>query len=473
MRPRTLLVLAIVVAGLAAFIFFYERELPTGDELRERRDLMLDIEADEVSGLLIEMQEGETVELRRGSSDGEPPADQIDKESASEQAQASPTDLASESWRLVRPFELRAADSDVDGLVSALASLRHERVLDTFDADELGLTRPRARVSLSRGDETVTLLVGDAIPAYSSMAVQVEGQPDAQVVGDAVWAQLAKEPGEWRSREIVPAARNEIRRIAWRLDGIGFALGRRESELRIVVPYEDHADEELVDALLTALTSLRVERFLDSDEDPATTETPEQILRLQIEDQPQPQELALAQTGEEGELRVRYEGQAAVAHSELLVRLAGPAEAWRSRVWSTFDLWQVEQATLRDANGPVVLARTDDGWARDGADIPFNVASDLLDAVLETQADTVRRRTETWQPPGGPELAIELEAEDDTTETLALYADGVATVSGRRVLLDLPPDTAARLHQHLTDLRAAEPIESKQPTESAENATDR
>lgn len=64
MKPRSLIVLALVVAGLAAFIAFYERELPSSDERRERQDQVLDVDAAEVDAVILRRPGEKTVELR-------------------------------------------------------------------------------------------------------------------------------------------------------------------------------------------------------------------------------------------------------------------------------------------------------------------------------------------------------------------------------------------------------------------------
>ena len=53
MRPRTLAALFLVVAGLLAFIWFYERELPSSDERVELAKRVLSVEADDVRGLTL------------------------------------------------------------------------------------------------------------------------------------------------------------------------------------------------------------------------------------------------------------------------------------------------------------------------------------------------------------------------------------------------------------------------------------
>ena len=52
MRPRTLLVLAAVVAALAAWVFFHERELPSSDERRRLARRVFRLEPDRARDIL-------------------------------------------------------------------------------------------------------------------------------------------------------------------------------------------------------------------------------------------------------------------------------------------------------------------------------------------------------------------------------------------------------------------------------------
>lgn len=57
MRPKTLALLTLIVAALAAFIYFHERRLPSSEERRERAGRLVTLEANEVTALELEWQE--------------------------------------------------------------------------------------------------------------------------------------------------------------------------------------------------------------------------------------------------------------------------------------------------------------------------------------------------------------------------------------------------------------------------------
>ena len=108
MRPRTLLILLLVVVGLVAFIALYEGELPSSDERAAQAKLLFHFDDEDVNGLEIEW-EGNRVVLER------PVAEAADEE-GEEESRSEVTD----EWRLVYPLEARA-----DGLQSQCSYHAH------------------------------------------------------------------------------------------------------------------------------------------------------------------------------------------------------------------------------------------------------------------------------------------------------------------------------------------------------------
>ena len=133
-------------------------------------------------------------------------------------------------------------------------------------------------------------------------------------------------------------------------------------------------------------------------------------------------------------------------------------------------VYDIHQATIRDAAGSVVIGRTDGGWQRDGKDIPFEAATDLLDAITGAKAEAVHAVGEAAAPASKPAITVELQPlEGGTAQTLSLFLDGKALNSTRAVRLQMPHGLLSSLQTRLRDLRAAKPKGGdKQPaTDSA------
>lgn len=465
MRGRGLLVLAVLVAALAVFIGFYERKLPSSDQRREQAKHVLQVKKDAIDAITLERPGQPTVEIVRTHS----------PQTGSEPESGAPSTAR---WTLRKPWDFPAATDAVDGLLDALENLQQKRALKDFKPADLGLEAPRARVTVHTADGERTLEIGAEVPGFSSMAVRLAGGSTAYVVADGLWSDVDKKPGDWRSRQVLSGSRSDIQSVSWTTQAGAVTLAREGSEFRLAKPFDDVADQDRVDALMTALTGLRVDHFLDQAakaDHPAATGTRNAMhLRVALTDRPQPIDIELRPREDDGELTVRYQDQVAVCKSDLLQRLEGAPSSWRSRSWTTLHVYDIHQATIRDARGSVVLSRTDGGWTRDGDEIPFESATDLLDAVTDAKADTVEPAGNEAIAADKATITIQLQPLGGAAEqTLSLFADGLATNSTRTVRLHMPHDLLGNLRTRLHDLRAAKPTgKASAPAAAAVATTD-
>ncbi len=445
MRPRTLAILFLVVAGLLAFIWFYERELPSSDERAELANRVVRLEADEVEAVVLELGDRRVRLERRAPAPAE-----TGGEAAGERG-----------WRLSEPLDAPADGAAVDRLVDTLTALEKKRTLAGADPDELGLSEPRGRVVVERAAGTVELVVGSEVPASATLILAVAGRDEAYVVADDLWDDLVKPAGDWRSRELGPRSRDEIQRLALVSGDRRVALGRRGESFWVEAPYVDRADRDLVSALLGEITGLRVESFVDDPGEPRP-EGPEGVVEVVLEGREEALRIELEPAAEEaGELRrLRVDGQLVDSRTDLATALGRQPEQWRSRAWSSFEVYQIDRLEVRDAAGETVFERDAGDWLRDGARVDYSPVSELLYALTGIEAEGV---TESPAPAGEPRLTLELsDAGAERRETLTLYPPAAgggaspARVSGREVTLLVGEGAVADLEVKLAAARRAE-----------------
>jgi hypothetical protein len=441
-RPRTLALLFLLVAGLLAFIWLYEGELPSTDERLELAKRVLRLEPDEIQGVTLTRGES-SVRLERAA------AVAGDEEGAG-------------GWWLREPLAAAADGSAVDRLVDQLTGLEKARTLEAIEPAEVGLAEPRGRVILDTAEGQVELAIGSEVPASSTMIVGLAGRDEAYVVADGLWQEIEKPAGDWRSRDLGPGSRDEIQRIALGAGEGAVALGRRGESFWVESPYVDKADRDLVSSLLGEIIGLRVESFVDSPSPPAAglaigalevvLEGREEALRIEIG----------GPAGAAGDLRMaRVDDQLVEIRTELATALERPAEEWRSRSWASLEVFQIDRLEARDATGETVFERDGGEWLRDGARVQYQPVSDLLYALTGLEAESAMAAAGAL---GEPVLTLALsDDEGERQETLSLYAaEGVgaspARVDGREVTLSLGKGAVADLQLKLAEARrAAEP----------------
>ena len=451
MRPRTLAALFLVVAGLLAFIWFYERELPSSDERLELAKRVLSVEADDVRGLTLGRAQA-VVRLER-----------VQETAAAEDGDAG--------WRLREPLEAKADSIAVERLLDELTTLEKQRTLEDVDPAALGLAEPRGRVTLETAAGLVELLIGSEVAASSSMVVGTADTVDAWVVANDLWRDLEKPAGDWRSRDLGPGSREEIQRVALAAGGepgATFALGRRGDSFWVESPYVDRADGDLVNDLLGEITGLRVESFVDDP--PSEPALEAGAIEVVLEGREQALRIDLgAPVGEDEELRTaRVGGQLVEIRTRLATALSRAAEEWRSRSWASRQVYEIDRLEVRGASGETLFERQGGDWLRDGVRVEYEPVSELLYALTGIEAESV-----TPDPPvGEPALTLVLSGdEQDSAETLSLYranevGSSPARVEGREVTLLLGEGAVADLELKLAEARtAAEPSSEEEELE--------
>lgn len=512
MRPRNLLILFLVVAALAAFLWFVERDLPGTEEREELAQRVLPgLEAGEVTVVTLESG-GERVRLERvepaagaevesgagadGGEDAEPGQDAEPEESSGARERER-------EWRLTAPERLAGARADrgaVEDLLASLAGLDHERAMDDVDPAGVGLDEPRARVALeTAGGARRELLVGGEVPASRNMVVAVRessagagtgdeadgeggaepaGALAAHVVDRALLADLTRAPGDWRARDLFPATRAEIEGVT--LDRGPAVRGESGAERVVLVrrddgdaialafdlaaPVDDRADREAVSSLLSTLTGLRVEEFLDALSGPASraagaagasaegaeatgtggsegpgtgggeTDTggapagtledaglapPRGAVVVELEGRAEPFRVEVGAPAGDGSLHLRVDDRVVTARAPLLEALQRPAAEWSSPALTDLRQFGISQVTVADGGAPLHLVRDGTEWRRssgegevgDGAGeaIPYTPVSDLLYALTEARAERVLPREAVRLR--APELVVTLTAE--------------------------------------------------------------
>ncbi|HET9766538.1 MAG TPA: DUF4340 domain-containing protein [Thermoanaerobaculia bacterium] len=503
MKPRTLLVLTLVVAALAAFVWFYERKLPSSDEAKaEAKKVLAGVKADAVREVSI-VRDGTTVRIVR---EGKPPAEDETKKEADDEESPMLPESTSE-WRLASPLQARADRTAVDGLLSSVLGLEKERTLEKVDRKQYGLEPPAAQVTVVTAAGKRTLEVGRELPGTDQRAVAVAGEAAVHAVTGTFWSELVKAPGDWRSRELFGGTRDDVERVSLERGGARIVLARRGEEPWIEAPLADRADPERFDALVDALTGLQATEFVDQAPGPPATlglELPQAVVEVVRKGQARPFRLVLGAAKLEaaptatpepasddlgaGETKTttryaRADGQLVTLESSPLEEaMARPPQEWRSRAWAGFAVYEVDKIEVKDGHGALTLTRDEGDWKRElgakpggAVKIFYGTVSDFLAAAADAKAERVLDGpAAAGLATGPPAMTITLVGSGGKRQVLTIWpgrvegpagAGAPAKSSGRDAVLLMPAGLPADLAEKLAAVRKAEPLkETATPT---------
>jgi hypothetical protein len=463
MKPRTLLILLALVLALSAFIFFYERKLPSSEERATLGKKVFTFEKDTVTAVTIESGKG---------------AVRLERAGPAKPAKAGKDGVTSEpaaEWKIVKPLAARADTFAVDRLLESVTGLEKTSTIEKADPRAVGLDKPRATVRLSTSEGEKVLKIGAEVPPGGSTIAGVEGSRDAYVVADSILADLEKPPGEWRNRTLFLGDRERISRITITSGAGGpggpVVLARHPDGFWMERPAADRADHDLVEGLLADLTGLTADRFVDGPVPPdAGLNPPREVVDVAFSGVASPVrvELGAPVTGgatpagqPSGEVSyVRIDGTVAQVRTRLAESARHAPADWRALQLSAFEVHEVESATVREAGQPPMeLTRAGTDWKRGSTTISYLPASDLLFAVTSARATKILAPSEAQL--AQPVLTFDLRTKEGN-ETLSLYppvAGGVpAKASGRNVVLLLPVDALQQIQAKVKEVQGAKAV---------------
>ena len=484
MKPRTLLVLLALVAGLGAFVWFYEREQPGSEEREKLAKRVLGVEREDVVRLELHAGDRVTELVRTHQADDKAAADESANDAEAATAKSGDDQ---DRWRLRQPIDFAADYWQVDALVRTLAELDSVRELDEYDPKEVGLDSPRGRVVVELADgKKKELLIGSEVPGSGNLIVAVEGEPGASVVAGSLWESVDKDAAAWRDPDLFAPERDDIVAMTLEHGAPGAVstvrLTRSGEDFELAAPIQDRADPDGVNALLRELTGLRADEFLDAP-------PPLQSIGL---DPPRARLTVELRSGEPFVLLwgARKEGsqESYAKTGDLVVTTAAaldqPLERalpdWRSKEWSSMPVFEVDRVSVADAQGTLELTRAEGSWKRGEDAIEYGPVSDFLYAIDDAKAERIAEPAEAAAI-GQPEIAVTFSAVDEVasgqakptpngesapapakTERLELYAPTAenlvpARAAGRDAVLLLRRETRDQIVAKLQAVRDAKP----------------
>jgi hypothetical protein len=435
MSSRKLLVLTGVVALLFAFIFFFERKMPTTSELEEKGDLYWDLPENRVEKIVLG-HGTETVELVK----------------------------AGESWRLARPDAYPADASAASDLATQLADLKKPAGESPEGArpEDYGLAKPAAKVTFVWTEPSApgkklsrSLEFGVDIPGTDLTAARVAGRPEILLVPASLAALVRKGADDFRSREVFGGSSADVARVEVARGRGRLVLARKGGIWWIEEPIPDLADRDAADRLVGNLASLRVTEFLPKSGvgDLAALGLAPPTLRVMLTDAKGAKTvLDIGSTRSDGDTVYAFrEGQVFTVGNTILEDLSKEVTAFRDRRLVRFERADVTGIDMVVGPTHHAFARKQAGWIVDGRTLLAAAADDLMTAILDVESKSFLDAAAAAELAGRPAdwtMDVRLASGPGWTVKLSPFrGERAATVSRRPGAFVVSGDAADRLRE--------------------------
>jgi hypothetical protein len=235
---RSLLVLVALAVGLGAYIYFVERERDPSDA-PETREKVITVESSAVEEVEIRSASGQTTTLKKAGTD----------------------------WQVVAPVTAPADSSTVESLLSSLATLEIQRVVEETPAAlaPFGLEPPRFSVAFRTAGSTTPQRInfGNKTPTGSDLYARLDGQPRLFVVASYLEDTFNRDTFALRDKDALKFASTDVDSLTIERPGSPvLTFARKDSDWRITTPIAARADFAQVDGVLRAVDQAQMQAIV-------------------------------------------------------------------------------------------------------------------------------------------------------------------------------------------------------------------
>lgn len=250
MKPRPLLIAALVLLTLSLFMFWSNRhmpvaDLPAGASLKELPHILTLNRAD-ITQLAIHRKDQPPLDLSRNSSG---------------------------NWLITAPQQLAADQDAVSSLLTTVSSLTSNRVVEdqATNLGSYGLANPSLEVDITLKDnKTRKVRIGDQTPAGNSYFVTVDGDNRLFTVEGYNKTSLDKSAADLRDKRLLTADFDKVSQIDLLtqkpVGKLAVTFARVKDSWQILKPTPLRADSSHVDELIRSLQEAKLDTSAASDE---------------------------------------------------------------------------------------------------------------------------------------------------------------------------------------------------------------
>lgn len=345
MRFRTTIILALVLIGLGAYVYWVE--FPQAEQEAKKKTLF-DFKSDDVTEVALVYPDRE-IDLKKVGDD----------------------------WRLTKPLDTAADNMTVKNLVNAIAECEIKKTLDdSKDLAQYGLDQPFVKVTVKLKDkELPTILVGKNTPVGFSTYIQKADDPKVLLTSSAFRSGMDKKVKDVRDKTILNFAETDAHKLELHGDGKDIVLTRQDDNWKIEQPGPYAADSGSMRTLLSTLRSMRAVDFpadQPTDLTPYGLDHPRLKVMLYLGKDNAEKSILLGSENEKKEVYVQGSGQPTVyTVSDWVFRdLNKGVDDLRDKSVLAFDRDKITEVQLTRKDGAAVkLVRGDDKqWRTEGVE---------------------------------------------------------------------------------------------------------
>jgi hypothetical protein len=241
-RFRSTLILLVLALGLGAYLYFIDSKRPVEDEDAKKKVFSYDTE--KINQVEIKLSSGEVTSLKKDSTGG---------------------------WNIVKPVEAPADRTVASDVVTSLASLEEDRVVEenASDLKIYGLAEPRIDVTFNVDGEKEPrrILFGDKNPTGVGLYAKLSTDNRVFIVSSSLDASLSRSTFDLRDKTALKFEQDKVDSIELVSRNQSIRLEKAGQDWKLVKPVQAPADYISVNGILGQLQSAQMMSLKDKPEE--------------------------------------------------------------------------------------------------------------------------------------------------------------------------------------------------------------
>lgn len=229
---------ALVLVGLAGYIYFVDSERPVGGEAAKER-VFASIASDDIEEVEIALRAGDRTTVKK--ADG--------------------------TWQITAPAPTAADEGELSSIAGSLATLDLQQEVEANAADmaRYGLEPPQVEVAFkTKGrKEPRRIAFGDKAPATGDLYARLPGSNRVFLVQSFVESTFRKDTFALRDKTLLVFAREKIDTLTLTGSGSAMQFAKRGDNWVMVAPVAARADYGAVEGAIERLASARMQGIVE------------------------------------------------------------------------------------------------------------------------------------------------------------------------------------------------------------------
>jgi Domain of unknown function (DUF4340) len=235
MKLGRLLIAAVVLAALVGALYWSNRKQASSSTVKASVDTtpkILSLDESHITGLTIKRPGQPDLELQKANG----------------------------NWNIIAPKPLGADEEAVSNVLSAVASLSSDRVVEDKAANlsEYGLKNPPLELDVSASGKDYRLLVGDKTPSGNATYAMLAGDPRLFTIADYNATAVDKSENDLRDRRLLTVDFDKASEIQLATPKQDITFGRNKDTWQIEKPRPLRADSYEVNDLIRSLRNAKM-----------------------------------------------------------------------------------------------------------------------------------------------------------------------------------------------------------------------